>query len=934
MNLRIPLSTYRLQFGGGFGFSAARALVPYLHRLGISDVYASPIFRAHSESASGYDVVDPTSLSPNLGSRDEFIAFSSELKRQDMGLVLDIVPNHMAAHTSNPWWKDVLENGSCSPYANYFDIEWDPPARGRGEKLLWPVLGSPYAEALEGQQLSLTFSEDGFAVQYYDRSLPIDPATYGAIVSHTQLAIAAGGIGAPAVEEIATLASLIHALPPRTATDPEEINRRYGQKEELKRRLWKLYATDDTFRATLDASIRMFNGDASDPRSFDLLDDLLGQQPYGLSFWRVARESVNYRRFFDISGLVGVNVEEPEVFAATHALIFQLVDEGWVTGLRIDHIDGLYDPAEYLRRLRERLPDCYLVVEKILEQNETLPTDWPVAGTTGYDFINAIGSVMVDCSGLNRLDEIYARNTDGRVSFADAVYEQKKRMIQELFSGEALSLSLHLNLLAEQDRYAKDASPSGLYSALVEVTACLAVYRTYTRSFQLRPPDLLHIEQAVQEARRRNRQVSETIWSFLRRVLLLECPSSLSAEHRARWKQFVHRWQQFSGPVMAKGQEDTAFYIYNRLISMNEVGGQDRPWSIEEFHRFAETRARCWPHALNSGTTHDTKRGEDVRARIHVLAEVPEVWDRCLKRWRRWNLRCKPVLKGTPVPGPNEELFIYQTLVGAWPLDPSETEAFQARLQASLIKSWREAKLHTSWAGPNEAYEDAVAGFVKTILTPFAENRFLQDFLAFQERLAAYGAFSSLSQALLRMIAPGVPDIYQGAELWELSLVDPDNRRPVDFGKRRALLADLENRDLTSLIEHWQSGAIKQYVIQTALACRRDYAAVFRDGEYIPLDANGPRANHVIACARHTQMSWIIGVAPRFPAGLSRSARAPIGSRPWEGTELSFPVSAPRRWSNLFTNEDLSVPEAGRIPLATILRRFPIALLTALPDRS
>ncbi|SPF52825.1 Maltooligosyl trehalose synthase [Candidatus Sulfopaludibacter sp. SbA4] len=930
--MRIPLSTYRLQFGRGFGFREARRLVPYLHRLGISDVYASPIFRARSDQASGYDVADPTSLDPRLGSRDEFLEFSAELKRHDMGLLLDIVPNHMAAHTSNPWWNDVLENGPSSRYAYYFDIEWDPPSHPRSGKMLWPILGAPYAEVLERKEFALRFSADGFAVQYFDRSLPIDPATYGSIIAHMQRALAGNEGCAPLLEEIAAIGSRIQALPPSTATDAEEIARRYREKDELKRRLWELYAANGCFHTRLDESIRIYNGEAGDPRSFDPLDDLLGQQPYVLSYWQVARERVNYRRFFDITDLVGVNIQEPDVFAATHALVFQLVDEGQVTGLRIDHIDGLYDPAEYLRRLRERLPECYIVVEKILEQKETLSREWPVSGTTGYDFINAVTGVTTDAEGLERIAEIYPQIAGGPASLADVVYEQKKRVIAQLFAGEALSLSLHLNLLAEQDRYAKDASPQGLTSALMEVTACLPVYRTYTRSYQIRPPDLLQIDRAFQEARRRNPQVSETIWNFVRRVLLLDCPSSLPAEHRARWRQFVQRWQQFSGPVMAKGKEDTAFYIYNRLISMNEVGGQDHPWSVEEFRQFAEARARCWPHTLNAGTTHDTKRGEDVRTRIQVLAETPDAWRRSVKRWRRWNARLKRVLNGSSVPGPNEEFFIYQTLVGSWPLDPSDMGAYQERLQAYLVKSWREAKLHTSWSSAEGRYESAVAEFVSTILTPHAENHFLPDFLAFQQRIAAYGAFHSLSQTLLRLSLPGVPDIYQGAELWELSLVDPDNRRPVDFERRQTLLSAFTDCEPVKLLENWRDGAVKQYVIQKVLTCRRENAAVFQGGDYLALEAGGRRADHVMACARHSGMAWVAAVAPRFPARLSRSAGPPIGKRVWADTELGFPVTAPRRWSNLFTGESLEVPGTGRVPLAAILRRFPIALLVAHPD--
>lgn len=910
-------------------------MVPYLHELGITDVYASPLFHAHSDFASGYDIVDPTHLDPRLGSWDDFTAFSNELKRRDMGLLLDIVPNHMAAHSSNLWWKDVLENGPSSPYAYYFDIEWDPPSRSRSGKILWPILGAPYAEVLERRELVLTFSHEGFAVRYFDRSLPIDPATYGVILSHLRSSLGTNGgseTASPATAELAALTELSQSLPPSSSlgAEPQELRRR--QTCELKCRLWKLYTADNSFRSLVDRCIEDFNGEAEDPRSFDLLDDLLGQQSYVLSYWRVAREKVNYRRFFDIADLVGVDVEDPEVFAATHALVFQLVEEGWVTGLRIDHIDGLFDPSEYLRRLHEKLPGCYIVVEKVLEGKETLCPEWPVAGTTGYEFVNAMSSVMIDPTDLDRATESYRHMSGVQASFTDVVYQERKRAIERLFTGEAHALSLHLNLLAESDRYAKDVSPQELYSALVEVTACFPVYRTYTRSFQVRPQDLTHVDQAFQEAKRRNPELSETIWTFIRRVLLLDCPPSLSAEQRAGWKQFVERWQQFSGPVMAKGKEDTAFYIYSRLISMNEVGGQDQAWSIEDFHQFAEGRVKSCPYSLNAGTTHDTKRGEDARARIHALAEGANTWQRHWKRWRQWNARGKRALRGTPVPGPNEECFIYQTLLGAWPQEPAEVEAFPERLQKALVKSWREAKLYSSWSKPDTEYESAVADFVTTILTPAEENRFLPDFVAFRERIAAYGAFNSLSQTLVRLASPGVPDIYQGSELWELSLVDPDNRRPVDFARREALLAQLAKCNIACLLKEWHTGAVKQYVITQTLACRRDHADVFRNGEYVPLQAAGQRASHVISFARHSGMAWVIAVAIRLPAGLSKSTKPPMGKRLWTGTDLSFPPSAPRRWKNLFTGEALEVPATGRVSLASVLERFPIALLSALPD--
>jgi (1->4)-alpha-D-glucan 1-alpha-D-glucosylmutase len=925
--MRTPTSTYRVQFHSGFQFRDALAIVPYLDRLGVDALYASPIFKAKSGSSSGYDVTDPLQLNPELGSSEDFQALVGELQRREMGLLLDIVPNHMAAHFENPWWCDVLENGPSSLYAEYFDITWDPGTREREERLLRPVLGAPFGTVLENQELILRFDQRGFTVSYYDRTFPLDPKSYNLILRYGQDDPTRHDLGLTGFQELGRIEDLLDALPPYTTTDPDQMEQRQRDQASLRRRLWHLYESNAEFRAVLEETLAVFNGVKGDSRSFDLVEELLARQPYALSYWRVAREKINYRRFFDIADLVGLHVEDPRVFAATHALVFQLADEGKITGLRIDHIDGLYDPADYLRRLHGRLPETYIVVEKILHEGEDLDAAWPVQGTTGYDFLNIVNAVYTDSGGLDVLGGVYARVTGLTGSFADTLYEQKRRVVEQLFAGEALSLGLQLGLLADHDRHARDLSPSELQRALIEVTVCLDVYRTYVRTMEISIADRIHLEDALREAAKRNPAIDPAVFAFLRRLLLLEFPPSLPPDQRQKWLLFIRRWQQFTGPVTAKGLEDTTFYIHHRLLSLNEVGGPRLPLSLEEFHVLQQSRQEFWPHTMNVTSTHDTKRSEDVRARLTVLAEMPDTWGTHLSRWRNLNARAKPVVNGRPAPDSNEEVLIYQTLIGAWPLCPEEEPDFCGRLKMFLQKALREAKVHTSWMSPNAVYEDAVARFVDSILERSDTNRFLGDFLLFQRRIAPYGAFTSLSQTLVRLTSPGIPDTYQGTELWDLSLVDPDNRRPVDFGLRAEIQSAAEERSLTDLLEHWQDGGVKLFTIQKVLAFRQEHPDVFLYGDYLPLTALGPRDQHVIAFARRARGAWAVTVAPRFIARLSPSGNPPLGRRPWRGTTLRFPPSAPVRWTNVLTGEILQLNEDQELPLGAVLLRFPAAVL-------
>jgi len=873
---RIPAATYRLQFTPEFTFQDARKIVAYLAELGISDVYASPILRPRAGSTHGYDVVDASILNPALGGEDDFTELTGELDRHEMGLVLDIVPNHMAASHENAWWMSVLENGQRSRFINYFDIDWS------GNKVMLPILGAPYGQVLESGELQLGFDADGFFLSYYDKRLPLAPQSYHLVLSECL----------PALDDERV------ALQVRELVEHEEA---IDNSKFVKTELWRLHELSEPFRDTLAAVIARFNKD------FDMLDRLIDAQWYRVAYWRIASETINYRRFFDVTDLVGVRVENPEVFEMRYRRVLDLISEKKVTGLRIDHIDGLFDPVSYLTKMQVRLGDAepfYVVVEKILGAGEPLPSSFRAAGTTGYDFLDVVNAVFVDPQGLGALTEQYQSFTGITAPFEDLVYERKKQAIEMMFYGEMRALGTHLGELAVADRNARDFAPSELQAALVEITACMPVYRTYVRAGEVEEMDRAFIRRAIAEARKRAKGVDPRLFRFLEVVLLLEPPPYIAGE-REKWLKFVMRWQQFTGRVMAKGVEDTAFYNYNRLISLNDVGSEPGRGSdfdpVAELHARNHEIAQAWPHTMNATSTHDTKRAEDVRARISVLSEIPEVWQREVKKWSRINA----ALKTNGIPHPNEELLIYQTLVGMWPLDRAEESGVAERLAAYLEKASREAKTHTNWLEPNAEYENALKEFAKAIV----ENEaFLEPFRRFQKKVAFHGFLNSLSQVVLKATAPGVPDFYQGTELWDFSLVDPDNRRPVDYEKRMQLLRELPPP--AALLRSWTDGRIKLFVTQRVLAARAKHIAAFRGPEYRRLDA-GP---NVFAFTRGESVAVVV---PRLTTRLTRPPALPLGEV-WGDAA----VELEGQWRNVFTDE---VIEGGA--LRNVFASFPVAVL-------
>jgi (1->4)-alpha-D-glucan 1-alpha-D-glucosylmutase len=922
--MRVPVATYRLQFNPSFGFRAAEDLVPYLADLGISDVYASPIFRARRGSAHGYDVADHNQINPELGSWDDFLGLIGILKERGMELLQDMVPNHMAYSIENPMIADILERGEWSRYFSFFDVDWNYRSPGLAGRILAPFLGEHYGDALEKGEISLAFNQSGFSIAYHGLLFPLRLESYVRVLGLEEKLekwlIKELGKG-PEDQELMAMLGAIGDLALRASESPDDAL-------ELKTGIWRLYSRNRAFKAFLDSRLNTFRGKKGRPESFDLLDSLLLEQLFSLSFWKAASQEVNYRRFFTINDLISLRVERREVFEHVHTMLFDMVARGEVTGIRVDHIDGLYDPEGYLERLRENVGDLYVIVEKILGWNENLP-NWPVQGTTGYDFLNYLNGVFCNKENAFAFDEIYRSFTGLSEPYEDILYKKKRLILERYMGGDVDNLAHRLKVLAEKDRHGRDLTLSELRAALEEFMIGLSVYRTYIVSES--PSDKSHsgVQTALEKALRRRPDLFKEI-DFLGRTLtepLIEPPIQEECKfgHRPECMNFVMRLSQFTGPLMAKGFEDTVLYYYNRLISLNEVGGSPERFgtSQEEFYAFNAVRSERWLCSLNATSTHDTKRGEDARARINVLSEIPGEWANALGRWRRMNEPRKRNLNGRIVPDRNEEYSLYQSLIGALPFfheDPEVYSSFLTRTRGYLVKALREAKTHSDWMDPNPAYEDAFIAFFQDIMEPSTD--FFEDFISFQRNVALCGLQNSLSQTLLKIASPGVPDFYQGAELWDFSFVDPDNRRGVDFDIRRSYLEEIKRQEdinllglIKELMAGREDGRIKLFLIHRALLARKANADLFRLGRYLPLKADGAHKDKIIAFARVHNGSWALALAPRFPASQSKS---------WGDTSLIIPKAAPMRWRDAVAGKDFV---GRRLSLEEAFEHFPAALL-------
>jgi len=905
----IPIrATYRLQFHRGFSFRDAADLVPYLAELGISHVYASPITEARPGSTHGYDIINHNRLNPEIGGEEEFRGLTRALHAHGMGLIVDFVPNHMGIGPDNAWWRDVLEWGEQSPFARYFDINWHAARADLDGRVLLPVLGGQYGAILEKGEIALRFdpTEGSFSVWYFDHRFPISPYSYPAILAD------AGEMLPGLARDFAALAGMAVAPARERAA-------------ELKRSLSN-HANKPAVAAAIDMALRRFTGRPGDPDSFDALHRLLEAQSYRIADWRAAAEEINYRRFFNINDLAGLRMELPELFEETHQLIFALIERGDVQGLRIDHVDGMFDPRGYCERLQQRVgAPLYVLVEKILARYEILP-DWPIAGTTGYDFVNQVLAIFVDPDGEAPMTRLYRRFAPLQQTFDEVLYASKKRIIEVNLASEMNVLAREFHLLAMRDRGTRDFTFNGMLAALEEVVAAFPVYRTYVAPRRASADDRRYIDWALGQARKRWRGVDLSIFDFLRNVLTGAAaepdrdPSPGGALHSA-----MH-FQQVTGPVMAKGAEDTAFYRYVRLLALNEVGGDPRRFgmSVAAFHHVAQQRARQWPRAMVATATHDTKRGEDARARLALLSEMPREWRRRVFQWLRLNRSRRSEIDGESVPDRNVEYLFYQTLFGAWPPgmapgDVAGLESLAERVEAYMIKAARERKLETSWSNPNADYETALQRYVRAVLDGSRPNPFLAEFHAFVGGLARQGAITALAQLVLKLTVPGVPDIYQGGELWDFSLVDPDNRRPVDWDTRLALLNKLGGMQPRDLAADWQDGREKLFVTHRLLALRRAHSRLFAEGDYQPVEVAGDRSGHLCALARNHDGLSLVAAVPRLTHQLYRDGE----TADWGEAEIVLPPGG--NWRDVFTGHRLDPQD--RVAAAVLFADFPVSVL-------
>ncbi len=877
---RIPSSTYRLQLHAKFTFKQALEAAPYLKALGISHVYSSPYLQAAPGSMHGYDVVDHEKVNEELGGEEGHKEFCRRLGEIGLGQVLDIVPNHMAIGPKNRYWWDVLENGPSSRYATWFDIDWHSAEVKLQNKVLIPVLGDQYGRVLAAGEIQLEFKNDRFKVHYADHSLPLSPRSVAMVLAKTASTAHDDALG--------FFADSLARLPSPDSSDPALVQERHRDRDVIYGLLTRHCAERPDVCALIQTTLYAINSD------HDELDEILNQQNYRLAFWRTADQELGYRRFFDVNTLIGLRMERPHVFEATHCRIIEWLQNHLLDGVRIDHPDGLRDPQQYFARLRERAPEAWIVGEKILEPGEFLRGNWPIDGTSGYDFMNVCNALLVRGDGLREFSQIYSDFTQKKDSFAAIAHEKKLSVEHEALGSDINRLAGLFVEICENNRDRRDYTRAEIRRAIREVASCFSVYRTYVvaERNEIADEDRTEIESAIAQAKERRQDIDAGLFDFMADVLMLR-------ERGARESEFLLRFQQFTSPVMAKGVEDTAFYCYNRMVGLNEVGGApDRDGiSVEQFHEYCARMQATHPLTMTTLSTHDTKRCDDVRARLAALTEMSGKWKSALNRWSRMNAS----LKMNGFPDRNTEYFLYQTLIGAWPIS-------KERLLAYMEKATREAKEQTSWTQQNKDFEDALRSFIESIL---ASQKFIVELESMVERVSPLGRINSLAQTLLKYTAPGVPDTYQGSELWDFRLVDPDNRTPVDYELRQNLLEELKRgMSPEDILKRSETGLPKLWVVHSGLTLRSDHPEWFgAEADYTPLVASGPKAEHLIAYLRGAS---VVTVVPRWPSKLGDN---------WGATTFEMPQGT---WKNLLTGDEVN---GGRVRVQSLLRRFPVALL-------
>lgn len=947
----IPESTYRLQVNADFNFSSINQQIEYFSKLGIKYIYCSPYFQASPGSTHGYDVIDHSHINAEIGNMDDYIQMVNTLKFHNMGQIMDIVPNHTCMHYKNPIVRDILTHGQASRFAHFLDINWNPLKRELKGKILLPSLGNNFGTEVDKGNFKLIYEQGRFILCYYDNRFPIDPKTYAKIlditpIRHLYFVSDISEVNKDRIE-LEQLVYEFNTLPNREEGSLSSKMERYSRSEKLIARLHKLTKESEMINSHIQNILTLINGKGHRGASYDRLENIINEQVYRLSNWRVAAEEINYRRFFDINDLAAICMEKKDVFEFTHQLVFNLISEGYVQGLRVDHPDGLYLPYDYFVQLQtnylkarflkeanidpsstgyydaleifdsiiqqidhSQLDSLFVIIEKILSEDEQIPKTWPISGTVGYEYLNLINDLFLDTTHEQDIIQLYWDIIGQVIPYKDLVYENKYKIINMNMWSEVSELSHRLNIISETSRHTRDFTLRQLLIVLRDVVACFPVYRTYIGSDDevIHKRDISYIKHAISEAKKRNQQVSPLLFDFVEEVLLGRGIENVSEELLSLRQEFILRFQQLTAPIAAKGVEDTVFYIYNAMLSLNEVGGEPDRFglSVEDFHKRIISYSKNWPYSLIATSTHDNKRSEDVRARLNVLSEIPEEWRNQVQLYIKLNAAYKKSISTmqsaelTPIPDPNTEYMIYQTLLGTYPMhimDQDEQRNYLHRIHGFIEKSVREAKVYSNWINPDMTYENACKDFVENILTD--DKAFLQEFLPFQRKIARLGLWNSLSQLLIKIGLPGIIDIYQGNELWNFSLVDPDNRRPVDYEKRHSMLNDLikqekqsESKLLSSLSESLdgdEQGWIKLYYTWKGLQLRKTNPLLFLNGKYIPLDTSGERSNHVIAFARSYYNDSLIVIASRFFHSLiNTNEDLPIGEK-WGKTMVYLP---------------------------------------------
>ncbi|GAB4225594.1 MAG: malto-oligosyltrehalose synthase [Chlamydiales bacterium] len=952
--LRIPCSTYRLQFNPYFNFREGSKVIDYLEALGITDLYTSPLMKSTPGSMHSYDVTNPKELNPDIGTEEEFNNLSEIVRSKGMGIIFDIIPNHMCISVPyNQWWNDVLENGPSSFYASFFNIDWNPLRPELKNKVLIPFLDDQFGKVIENQQLKVIYKNGSFFVQYYESIYPTDPKTWVQILDPLLYDLEKSIESShPDLYEFESIITAINHLPPSTDNDSKSIRERQREKEIIKKRLSVLIDKNALLFSQLEKYLIRLNGTRGAPHTFDHLENFLNQQNYRLSHWRVASDEINYRRFFDINELVGIRTEDPRLFKALHELVLKFIKKGYVTGLRIDHVDGLYDPHQYLRDLQRAIDESlsesnnnssngqlfYVVVEKILSGSETLRRHWPVYGTTGYDYLNLLNGIFIDTTQQENILSIYHQFTGNVIDYDELLYESKKFILNATMSSELHVLSRQLDRISEQHRWSKDFTYQSLIGALRSAMAAFSVYRTYicAKEHRIDEEDRLTIEQAIEKAKQHNPTVNVSLFDFIKSVLLLQYPPGLSEKSIESREHFVMRFQQLTGPVMAKGLEDTAFYRYFPLASLNEVGGELNKVGvkIDDFHQFNKQRQQEWAHSFSMTSSHDTKRSEDVRARINVLSELHQEWNEFLMHVKEINFDKKiRISSGALAPDSNEEYLIYQTLIGSFPLHTMSTEEhkeYVSRVVAYMNKALKEAKVHTSWMNPNDEYDRAVHDFIQIILDNSQQNAFIDSFKAFLQHISRPGLLNSLSQVILKITSPGVPDIYQGCEDWNFSLVDPDNRRLVNYLTLNQKLITINERTQENLIgfikelmSEPENSLLKLFITQKLLLYRKEQRKLFLMGDYVPNFCQGDKAHHIISYSRVLNGAVAVVIAGRFFTNLMDEQHQFYKPESFGSTFIKD--LPPGIYRDIFTQATYEITDS--IEIKTVLNNLPVSLL-------